>query len=42
MKEETMSDTKQFIFGYGSFFESRSRIMTSPYRRRSGRRPSRI
>ena len=25
-----MSDTQQFIFGYGSFLESRSRVMTSP------------
>jgi gamma-glutamylcyclotransferase (GGCT)/AIG2-like uncharacterized protein YtfP len=30
MKEEGMSDTEQFIFGYGSFLESRSRVMTSP------------
>ncbi|HEV2667779.1 MAG TPA: gamma-glutamylcyclotransferase family protein [Blastocatellia bacterium] len=25
-----MSDTQQFIFGYGSLLESRSRVMTSP------------
>jgi hypothetical protein len=25
-----MSDKQQFIFGYGSFLESRSRVMTSP------------
>jgi gamma-glutamylcyclotransferase (GGCT)/AIG2-like uncharacterized protein YtfP len=30
MKEECLSDTQQFIFGYGSFLESRSRVMTSP------------
>jgi hypothetical protein len=29
-EEEMMSDTQQFIFGYGSFIESKSRAMTSP------------
>ena len=27
---KAMSDTQQFIFGYGSLLESRSRVMTSP------------
>jgi hypothetical protein len=30
MEEENMSDTPQFIFGYGSLLESRSRATTSP------------
>ena len=29
-EEGSMSDTQQFIFGYGSLLESRSRVMTSP------------